>query len=389
MTSVGSMTDPEASPRTMSRTRAVREVPWQPSARYSSSGSLLVAMSRTSQSAWGRVAESCRALLALALLSGLAVGGSSGLHIQQSPADEDAQVVAARVSRDATIIAAVLGLVGVALTSVVAVIGYRFKRAYDSRSQSIQENEQARLELDTIVNALGLLSTANGAEVSSTQRTGALVVLAELSRMRFALSLMRTLWIDNKITTNSAIMILDLALRADDPLSKAEAAELLLLNRTRLLHKHDSGYDWPPCIDGKWNLQADVHVRETLLLALMQLVVERKSEDWGVTWLSAPLVDFRQICLRDPDGSVSCAAGRAGRLVAGVLHRTRPEGHVVEVDVGVRRSLEQIEQELATAEESSVQKLGRAVDPSDRVAQGLHALKTWADSKEAAPKRPE
>src|SRR4051812_31251475 len=89
------------------------------------------------------------------------------------------------------LIAALIGLFGVVITSTVALVGVSLKNALDRRTEArtqaenernalMSQDAERRLRLDTAVRAVQLLSTGSGGLAPPIQRAGALFTLCSL-----------------------------------------------------------------------------------------------------------------------------------------------------------------------------------------------------------------
>jgi hypothetical protein len=171
--------------------------------------------------------------------------------------------------------AAVLTLVGVMITASVSLLSER-------RLRQQHVDEEARLRLDAAMDA-GALFNANGASPADPAAVASgLLALTQLGRADLAVALLVDLWDGREgpngsssgrgaraVSDETAILVLDAALRSPTPNAQLVAAELLCRNARRLdicqsLH-------WPSSVDGTWNPAFGVKTKVLIVDALVRM----------------------------------------------------------------------------------------------------------------------
>jgi len=144
-------------------------------------------------------------------------------------------------------VAAVLAFVGVLVTAAAAVIGLTVTRQ-SSRA------EDRRLRLDAAMRAGDSFSRPSPETVGAASVASSLLALTKLGHADLAVALLVDFWspgIDAKVAPETAILVVDAALRSGKPSAELVAAELLCRNARRL--DPCQSLHWPSCIDGCWN----------------------------------------------------------------------------------------------------------------------------------------
>jgi hypothetical protein len=184
-------------------------------------------------------------------------------------------------------LAAVLTLVGVTVTACASLIGAVVRRQSERRLEREHGDEEARLRLDAAMHA-GALFNANGdLPADPAAVASGLLALTQLGRADLAVALLVDLW-DEKaadeprhaavssgvrpVSDETAILVLDAALRSNSANAQLVAAELLCRNSSRLdicqsLH-------WPSSLDGTWNEAFGVKTKVLIVDALVRMAYE-------------------------------------------------------------------------------------------------------------------
>ena len=132
-----------------------------------------------------------------------------------------------------TIVAASIALIGGLFGSIVSLLGLALKHSVDERSLAIQVRNEAlakeaelRLNNEAAIQSIGLLSTSNGDETSSTQRAGVILSLANLNKFAIALSLADEMMNDTErpLNTGTFCWLISKSIVKGDNLIKEQAA---------------------------------------------------------------------------------------------------------------------------------------------------------------------
>ncbi len=251
-------------------------------------------------------------------------------------------------AQDATIIAAALALVGVLLTAAVTYLGLAFRKSYDERSLQLREQEQRRLDIDTVVSALRLFSTERGDDVSRSQRAGAFLTLAKLGHLDFALTLLEAIWPQQRVDPTTAVWLVNEGLCSDSPELREEAAGVLRDNAALALL--DNGhYCWPRSLRWRWRPELPVDAREALLQALLSMVHSRPRAKWDRDSLLG-LFNNLYVILEDGDPCIRAGAVRAALALLTEIERNYdrvylPTGprEVADLRTDLEAALEEVE----------------------------------------------
>lgn len=192
----------------------------------------------------------------------------------------------------AQVAAAVLGLLGVIGTATVALVGYLLKRSFDAHSLRLQESTENRLKLEaeqnrkrldmeTSIRAVGLMSTQAGTEPPVSQKSGALFALVTLDQIDLALALVDQLWpLSPGIDSGTAVWVIDKALQSKPRRHQIEASSILQKNTARL-YSDVGSFFWPECFYLEWDADIDLVARNTAVVALLQTLVGRPRGWWS------------------------------------------------------------------------------------------------------------
>jgi hypothetical protein len=165
---------------------------------------------------------------------------------------------------------AVLAFVGVLVTAAVTVIGLTVTR------QSGRAAER-RLRLDAAMRAGESFSSLAPAEVSAASIASSLLALTKLDDADLAVALLVDFWqpgVEGKCSAETAILVVDAALRSAQQNAQLVAAELLCRNATHL--DPCQSLHWPSCIDGCWDSSFSPKTKLLLVDALILMTKAKK-----------------------------------------------------------------------------------------------------------------
>jgi hypothetical protein len=137
------------------------------------------------------------------------------------------------------VVPAVIGLLGVLVTALIAFLGVRVNR-----------RSERRLRLEAALNAAKVLTPAADSPPAPETSATALLSLADLEQLELAMILLNELWPCGRVSNESAILLVDKALQARERPAQRIAAEMLWYQSVRLDARAST--DWPRCIDGRW-----------------------------------------------------------------------------------------------------------------------------------------
>ena len=219
----------------------------------------------------------------------------------------------------ATIIAAALALVGALFGSLVTLVGLFLKISFDKRTLdlknqaeerlkiesdrniNLREESEKRLKLEAAIQAVKLMSTESGKEVTIAQRAGALFVLVHLGNLEIALMMLNQLLFEKNIDACSASIIINEALESTDKRLQLTASSVINTHYAEFLC--DKGqFWWPKCVEFKWDLKLlpNKIVRQELALALLNIAKERFYKYWDTEVFTEIVVTLVEIWKNEP-----------------------------------------------------------------------------------------
>jgi hypothetical protein len=250
-------------------------------------------------------------------------------------------------------LSAALALVGVMITASVSVIGLLVKRQSDrrlevDRAESERRLETARIEerqrlrLDAAMKAGSLLnSTASGPPNAAAVASG-LLALTQLDQPSLAVALLVDLWSEKSgakgrtnpggdsinstcpdgqdtVSHETAILVLDAALRSNSAEAQLVAADLLCRNAWRL--DACQSLHWPSAIDGTWIPSLGNKTKLLLVDALIRMTYTSEPNENALRSLAVRLYG---ISSGDPSDRVK---GCIGQLIQAILPALRAFGY--------------------------------------------------------------
>lgn len=177
---------------------------------------------------------------------------------------------------------AVLALSAATLTACTTLIGFLLSRQAQRRLDQEHAEERERLRLEAAMKAGGLLAAVDDRLPTPASAASGLLALTELDQPQLAVALLVDLW-DTKddargslVSTETAILVVDSALRCDTPDAQLLAAELLCRNATRL--DPSQALHWPSSINGMWNPAFGAKTKLLLVDGLVQMTTNPDRE---------------------------------------------------------------------------------------------------------------
>ena len=266
-----------------------------------------------------------------------------------------------------------LTFIGVLVTALVSLVGVMMKHQADRRLAHEQSEQGQRLKLDAAMRAGELLTPTDGVPPAPAAVASGLLALTKLERADLAVALLVDLWVDgsNAVSDESAVLVIDAALRSNSPSAQLIAAELLCrrsskLNACQSLH-------WPSAIDGTWVPGFGPRTKLLLVEALVQMTLAGPSDQSS---LRAVAVRLYGIWRDDTDQRVR---GCIGKLISALTGQLELVGYEDFMQGSQYVTLEQ----LASAAGSA------ATNPDgylDQLSTCLAVrLRAWADQCRALP----
>jgi hypothetical protein len=155
----------------------------------------------------------------------------------------------------------------------VTLVGYWIKRQSQKQIDQNHKDQTARLRLDAAMRAATLFGDGGETKTSSASSASGLLALTELGHADLAVALLVDLWStgsataldddaptgngrtgddpdEGEVSTETAILVINAALKAQGSPAQLVAAELLCRNSPRL--NPCQSLHWPAAVDGRW-----------------------------------------------------------------------------------------------------------------------------------------
>ncbi|MFI7677392.1 hypothetical protein [Actinophytocola sp. NPDC049390] len=209
------------------------------------------------------------------------------------------------------------------ITAAVAALGCFMNHQADRRSRREHQDENARLRLDAAMRAGALFSGTDQRPANPAAVASGLLALTRLDHADLAVALLVDLWSDtpdaNRVSHETAVLVIDAALRSSSPNARLVAAELLCRNAQRLSSCHS--LHWPSVIDGYWSAKFGPKTKMLLTDALLRMTVARPVTEGALRSLAVRLYGIwegdRELQMR----------GCIGRLISSALPALRRLGY--------------------------------------------------------------
>jgi hypothetical protein len=208
---------------------------------------------------------------------------------------------------------------------LVAVIGLLTNRQANRRLQQERRDEEARLKLDAAMRAGALFSSADGHPADPAAVASGLLALTKLDHADLAVALLTDLWLGSagsgqRVEHETAVLVIDEALRTDIPKAQLVAAELLNRNAKRL--SPCQSLHWPSVIDGRWNKRFGPKTKLLLLDALVKMALASPVSEDALRSVAVRLYGVWKAEVGDDR-----IRGCVGRLISAVYDDLERLGH--------------------------------------------------------------
>lgn len=231
------------------------------------------------------------------------------------------------------IVAASISLVGGLIGSIITFVGVILKHSIDQRSIALQEESEMREKIESArdnrlkkeaerrlmteasIQAIGLLSTSSGTEVTLAQRAGVILTLGDLEKMSLALSLTDQMLQDSTLDTEgfipTAVWLFNKGLTFDkDPDIRLESSIQTDKHVAKMLLKNGEGV-FPAILLKNEILSLDLNVRINAVYALIDLLMLRPFADWDPGAFFTVLDSIHYVWKNDPNEYIRLIAGIA------------------------------------------------------------------------------
>jgi hypothetical protein len=219
----------------------------------------------------------------------------------------------------------VLAFLGILLTAAITVLGLILKRVAERRIEAGQHSERERLRLEAAMRAGSLLAAEEGKTPNPATMASGLLALSSLGQSELAVAPLVDLWSASDadvspssdlnrtvVSTETAILAIDAALRSGEVNAPLVAAELLCRNAHRL--DACQSLHWPSSLDGRWLPNAGQKTKLLLLDALITMTTTSPPDENALRSLAVRLYGIWQ---GDPSmGVKGCVANLINVIVA-------------------------------------------------------------------------
>jgi hypothetical protein len=167
---------------------------------------------------------------------------------------------------------------GAFLAALIAAI-VTFTGAWFARSQA--KRTEHRLELDTAVGGLKLLTVGDGSKYAPKGVVaGAIATLAHLEHQVIAMRALAACWADDAVDVTSATWLISEVLASNAEEAQVEAAALLDARAGELCQQAPGRFSWPARIEFRWIPDAPFAARLRVMRAVLKMQVSRPPEWW-------------------------------------------------------------------------------------------------------------
>ncbi|TMR42091.1 hypothetical protein [Actinomadura geliboluensis] len=218
-------------------------------------------------------------------------------------------------------LAAVLTFIGVLVTASVTLIGFVVNRQTEHRLQTEQAEQSRQLRLESAMRAGQLIAPADGGSSDPVAPASGLLALTKLDNADLAVALLVDLWCPEnpRVSPETAVLVIDAALRSSSANAQLIAAELLCrhstgLNTCQSLH-------WPSAVEGCWIPELSPRAKLLLVEALVNMTLAGPTNESA---LRAVAVRLYGIWRDDPNEDVR---GCIGKLIDALIGRLNDFGY--------------------------------------------------------------
>jgi hypothetical protein len=216
---------------------------------------------------------------------------------------------------------ATLTYAGVMITAAVALVGLAVRWLADKRLTAERVERLKQLKLDAAMRAGELFTPAASGHAVPAAMASGLLALTSLQQAELAVTLLVDLWSGigedrggDKVSTETAILVIDAALRSGSPNGQLIAAELLCRNARRL--EPGQSLDWPSSLEGCWDPGFSQRAKLLIVEAIVRMSLNCQATEVA---LRSAAVRLYGIWRYDPEAYVKGCIGKLiGALVPGL-----------------------------------------------------------------------
>jgi hypothetical protein len=275
---------------------------------------------------------------------------------------------------------------GVALGAVATLIGAMLTdqsnrrdvalRALAAAQQDATNREtEKRLKLDTVAKVLELIT--NGDNYAPPARVaGAVATMVELRGGPVAIRMLRELWVADKVSTSTAVWLVDRVLTDPETQEDAKlaAADLLADYASKLVPAPGDAtqerYEWPSILQDSWPAHLSDASRNSLFHLTRMVLLARKPDFWWERGTVFPVKTLHTLVFLTNDTKNEEQAA----LLLSVLFKAG--------------FLEDIDFPLNEPQVARITQLADASDPAPWFAREMDRVRQWAEVRKPQPAPP-
>jgi len=212
---------------------------------------------------------------------------------------------------------------GAVVAAVVALIAHTLTRQSNRRLEAERIDSYKQLRLEAAMRAGTLFASTGTSGVDPASAASGLLALTRLGQAELAMALLVDLWSagQNRVSTETAILAIDAALRSEDQRNaQLVAAELLCRNAESL--DACQSLHWPSLIDGGWDARLGPKTKLLLFEALLNMTLTTKPNENALRSIAVRL--YGMWAGEEPDKHVR---GCVGTLIKAILPQIRSLGY--------------------------------------------------------------
>ncbi|MDQ4033720.1 MAG: hypothetical protein M3332_16340 [Actinomycetota bacterium] len=251
---------------------------------------------------------------------------------------------------------AFLALLGVGVTAGISALV-----TVQSNRRLAQEHadDRERLRLDAAMRAGSLLAPSADSRTSPPSAAAGLLALTQLDHAELAVALLVDLWSEksenlSEVSDETAVLVIDAALREESSNAPLIAAELLCRNAGRL--DPCQSLHWPSAIDGRWVPQVSPRTKLLLLEALVSMTLKGEVSENALRSLAVRLFGIWDA---DTDENVK---GCVGSLIKSIVPALEELAYKNFLHGPMNVSMDEIRSASRTAHRNPDDYLARIVD---------------------------
>jgi hypothetical protein len=175
---------------------------------------------------------------------------------------------------------AMLAFIGTSLAGTATLVGALVTRSQNLRTVAVQQRENDRLALDTVVKSLELIAI-EGTYSPPAKIAGALATMVHLGHPVIAMLTTAAVWDQQKLSPEAGCWLVGQTLERGSDVSKHDAASLLLRHAAELPVGSNPGeLHWPEYVSTRWRSELPYQARVTLALTMGCALMSRPSKWW-------------------------------------------------------------------------------------------------------------